>query len=203
MKSFLFDVDGTLLDTQWVFYESLSYALQEHQIQPERTLHGLFGGTLEGTLCKLNIPPDHPVGATWELRFDEMSRKLSFYDGIRETFQTLHEKGAKILIVTSRNHATADPIWKDSVLSPYIDFCVATEDTSRHKPHPDPLLFAMEQQGLDPAKAMYIGDTIHDYTAAKAAGIAFGAAKWNKNAAELPGIALGSPLELLKLLEGE
>ena len=200
MKNFIFDVDGTLLDTHWIFYESLRYALKVHGLTPERELDGLFGGTLKGTLCKLNIPTDHPVGPTWEACFDELSRKSPFYAGIEDTFCRLHGSGARILIVTSRNHATADPIWKDSALSPYITFCVATEDTARHKPYPDPLLYAMEKLGLEAEETMYIGDTIHDHTAAREAGIAFGAAKWNPAAADLPGIALTSPADILKYL---
>lgn len=201
MKNFIFDVDGTLLDTQWIFYESLSYALQKHGIQPERSLQGLFGGTLTGTLCKLNIPADHVVGVTWENRFDEMSRNSPFYDGIEETFRQICGRNGRILIATSRNHATADPIWKDSALSPYIDFCVATEDTARHKPHPDPLLYAMKQRNLDPEETIYIGDTISDYMAARDAGIAFAAAKWNPEAAELPGTVLKTPLDLVKMVD--
>lgn len=199
MKNFIFDVDGTLLDTQWIFYESLSYALQAHGIQPERSLQGLFGGTLTGTLCKLNIPADHAVGVTWEKRFDEMSRNSPFYDGIEETFRQICGRNGRILIATSRNHATADPIWKDSALSPYIDFCVATEDTAKHKPHPDPLLYAMKQRNLDPEDTIYIGDTISDYMAARDAGIAFAAAKWNPEAAQLPGIALKTPQDLVEM----
>ena len=201
MKSFIFDVDGTLLDTQWVFYESLTYALKAHGVEPERSLDGLFGGTLTGTLCKLGLEPDHPLGPTWEKRFDELSQSTSFYPGVEETFRLLHEHGAKILLVTSRNHATADPIWKASVLSPYIDFCVATEDTPRHKPYPDPLLYAIRHENLDPGTTIYVGDTMNDYTAAKETGIAFGAAKWNPNASALPGISLTSPADLLQLME--
>lgn len=200
MNNFIFDVDGTLLDSEKIFYDSLIYALDLHNIHPNAHLQGLFGLTVKETLTKLNLGSNSPVGSTWEMRFDELSQKAPFYEGIQETFQFLHLRNTHIIIVTSRNHSTVDPIWKNSTLSPYIEFCVAAEDTIKHKPHPDPLLFAMSTLKLTPESTIYIGDTINDYTAAKNAGISFAAAAWNKKASSLPGIQLASPAYLLDLL---
>lgn len=200
MNGFIFDVDGTLIDSEGLFYDSLRYALDLHNIHPETGLNGLFGLTVGETLARLNIAPDSGVGAVWEKRFEELSGNAPFYSGILDTFRLLHARNAHIVIVTSRNHSTVDPIWKNSSLSPYIEFCVAAEDTVRHKPHPDPLLLAVNALNLDPASTVYIGDTMNDYSAAIAAGITFVSAAWNGRASYLPGLRLSSPAELLELL---
>lgn len=200
MNSFIFDVDGTLLDSEPIFYDSLNYALELHSIHPQVSLHGLFGLTVKETLAKLNIPTNSTVGAIWEKRFDALSEKAPFYAGIEDTFARLSAQKAHIILVTSRNHATVDPIWKKSALSAYIEFCVAAEDTTKHKPHPEPLLLAISALNLDPKSTIYIGDTVHDYAAAQKAGISFAAAGWNEKASSLPGIQLTSPADLLDLM---
>lgn len=200
MNSFIFDVDGTLLDSEKIFYDSLTYALDLHNIHPSTNLQDLFGLTAGETLAKLNLAANSSVGTTWEMRFDKLSAEAPFYEGIQDTFRLLHVRNARIIIVTSRNHSTVDSIWKHSTLAPYIEFCVTAEDTTKHKPHPEPLLLAMSALNLDPKTTIYIGDTINDYIAAKSAGISFAAAAWNEKASSLPGIRLASPTDLLELL---
>ena len=189
-----------VLDSEKIFYDSLKYSLNQHNFKPDICLQGLFGLTVEETLAHLKIDPNSPIGSTWEKCFDKLCRQASFYDGIQDTFRILHTQNAHISIVTSRNHSTVDPIWKESVLSPYIDFCVAAEDTDKHKPNPAPLLFAITSQNLDPCSTIYIGDTMNDFIAAKKAGISFAAATWNTNASSLPGVVISSPIDLVHLL---
>ena len=66
--------------------------------------------------------------------------------------------------------------------SAYLDHLVevvgALEDTTRHKPEPDPLLEAARRLGIDPASAVYVGDATVDVLAAQAAGMAAVAVTW-------------------------
>jgi len=199
VKNFIFDVDGTLLDTERYFYESLNFALAQAGLPTVTADQKLFGMTVPATLAKLNVPDLHAVEQVWEARFNEISARAAFYDDIPETLQLLHRHGARILIVTSRGHSTVDMLWKDSAISPSIDHCVAAEDTPHHKPHPEPLLLAMAVLNLQPEQTIYIGDTAADQAAATAAGIRFAAAGWNSGAAILPGSRLSAPRELLTL----
>ena len=200
MNSFIFDVDGTLVDSEKLFYDSLMYALDAHCVSSQACFEGLFGLTVDETLARLNLAGNIAIATTWENRFRELSENAPFYCGIQETFEYLYMRNAHIVLVTSRSHSTADPIWKTSTLAPYIEFCVAAEDTDKQKPHPDPLIFAMSTLNLEPESTIYIGDTGDDYTAAQKTGIAFAAAAWNKNASSLPGLYLASPRDLLALL---
>ena len=60
----------------------------------------------------------------------------------------------------------------DSVKT-YFRTAVAYEDTTRHKPHPEPLLLAANRLKIKPSGTVYIGDAASDMEAAKAAGMKF------------------------------
>jgi pyrophosphatase PpaX len=63
-------------------------------------------------------------------------------------------------------------------LGDYFEAVVTTEQTERHKPHPEPLLVACDRLGADPADAAYVGDAPFDVAAAKAAGLGAIAVTW-------------------------
>jgi len=78
------------------------------------------------------------------------------------------------------------------------------DDTSRHKPHPEPLLVALERLQLAPQQAIYVGDSRHDMQAGRSAGMRTVAALWGpvpRSALELenPDVLACSPEELLKI----
>src|SRR4029079_98204 len=59
-----------------------------------------------------------------------------------------------------------------------FEVLVAKEDTTLHKPEPEPLLLALDQLGADPADTVYVGDSPFDLRAAHAAGTTAAAAMW-------------------------
>ena len=83
---------------------------------------------------------------------------------------------------------------------------VGAEDTTRHKPHPEPLLHALERLGAGPAEAAYVGDSPFDVASAKAAGCFAVAVTWGgihdeaRLAAEEPDAIVHDPEELLAVL---
>ena len=83
---------------------------------------------------------------------------------------------------------------------------VGAEDTTRHKPSPEPLLFALERLGAEPSAAAYVGDSPFDVAAAKAAGCFAIAVTWGgihdeaRLAAEEPDAIVHDPEELLGVL---
>ena len=65
-------------------------------------------------------------------------------------------------------------------LADLFDVAIATDDTERHKPHPDPILLALERLHASPAEAAYVGDSPFDVQAAKAAGVFAVAVTWGR-----------------------
>ena len=199
LKMILLDIDGTMMDTEEIFYRSLQQTLDAFSISsvPDGSL---FGMSVDQVLSKLDVPSPQKVKAYWETVFAEACRHHDFYPGIAEMAKAAYDRGLILYILSSRSHCTADPICEDSVIAPYISGCIAAEDTIRHKPDPEPVLKALAITGLQPDQVIYIGDTIQDYQAAHAAGIPFGLAGWNGRTAGVDcDYLFGRPEEILGL----
>ena len=78
------------------------------------------------------------------------------------------------------------------------------EDTTLHKPNPEPLLLCLKRLGVAPEHAIYIGDMPSDCLAAKRSGMDFALARWGSDQMlEQADFVLESPKDLPKLLEME
>jgi pyrophosphatase PpaX len=92
-------------------------------------------------------------------------------------------------------------------LGEFLSVLVFHDDTPRHKPDPEPLLVAASKAGIDPARAAYVGDSIHDMAAGRAAGMKTIAALWGPSERE-DLVQAGAdrlaekPLDLIDLLPG-
>jgi HAD superfamily hydrolase (TIGR01549 family) len=99
---------------------------------------------------------------------------------MEDVLESLYEQGRRLGIVTAKRHRTVQLAFEYLPLARYFDTIVAGDDTTRHKPHPDPLLLALEQLAATPGDAAYVGDSPYDMQAAKAAGVFAIGVTWGK-----------------------
>ena len=93
----------------------------------------------------------------------------------------LRRRGATLGIVTAKRLATVRLAFEViDGLEHFFDTVVGSDETGRHKPHPDPILLALERLGADAAAAAYVGDSPFDVQAAKAAGVHAVAVTWGR-----------------------
>jgi phosphoglycolate phosphatase len=97
--------------------------------------------------------------------------KAEPYAGAAECLRALHEAGLRIAVVTNKQERFATGLLKALALSDWVDTIVGGDSCPRRKPDPAPLLFACEQLGAPPARALMIGDSTNDVQAARGAGI--------------------------------
>jgi pyrophosphatase PpaX len=101
------------------------------------------------------------------------------YRGVTEAVARLAADGRTLGIVTSKMRASAQRGMLHVGLEPqWFQAVVGLEDTARHKPDPAPLLLALEQLGVAPEQAIYVGDSPHDAACAQAAGATAMAVRW-------------------------
>jgi pyrophosphatase PpaX len=118
----------------------------------------------------------------------------------------LRAEGRRLAIVTAKRRKTVDLAFAVLPLERYFDAVVTSESTARHKPHPDPVLVALELLGSRPEEAAFVGDSPYDVGAAKAAGVFAVAVSWGRIHPEERLLAAGadivvhSPEELLDVL---
>src|SRR5262245_52954007 len=90
----------------------------------------------------------------------------------------LREEGRRLGIVTAKRRATVDLAFARCAIERYFDVVVSADDTTPHKPSPDPILKAVELLGARPGETAYIGDSPFDIRAAQAAGVFAIAIDW-------------------------
>lgn len=193
-RTVLFDLDGTLIDSVDLIVRSY-----EHTVRA----HGLPSPGRDEWIRWLGTPLKHQFGLLVgegedrDGRVDELIRTyrawnhanhdalVKPYPAVREALEGLRAQGRTLGVVTSKMRASAlrglahvglDPAW--------FSCFVSLEDTERHKPHPDPLLHALRQLRVEPADAVYVGDSPHDAACAQAAGADAVAVRWGPFAPE-------------------
>ena len=105
-------------------------------------------------------------------------RLLESYVGIDDALGTLHGAGVQLAVVTSKTHALARRGLKGCGLDGYFGVLIGADDVSQHKPHPAPVLAALDRLSAVRADTVFIGDSPHDIEAGRAAGIRTAAALW-------------------------
>jgi pyrophosphatase PpaX len=124
--------------------------------------------------------------------------------GILDVLPVLRAEGRRLGIVTAKRRLTVQLAF-DTLpeLEQYFDVVVGAEDTERHKPHPEPILVALERVGAAARETAYVGDSPFDVQAANAAGVAAVAVTWGgfhsreRLAQEEPDAIVATPEELL------
>jgi pyrophosphatase PpaX len=106
--------------------------------------------------------------------------ELAAFAGIEDVLKRLRAEGRKLGIVTAKRRATVDLAFGVLPLERYFDAVVTSEATERHKPHPEPVVAALELLGARPEEAAFVGDSPYDVGAGKAAGVFTVAVSWGK-----------------------
>jgi pyrophosphatase PpaX len=179
----LFDLDGTLIDSGEIILSSFRHATNTvlgRQI-PDEVLAAAVGGS--------NIYDQ--MRAFDEERVDELVRvyrehneplhdDLVAFEGIERVLDRFKTEGRQLGIVTAKRRKTVELAFAILPLEPYFDTVVTSEQTEYHKPHPEPVLTALDRLGSRPEEAAFVGDSPFDMGAGKAAGVFTVAVSWGK-----------------------
>lgn len=179
-KAILWDVDGTLVDSQCAVIGSLADALAEMGYpppSPELCELAMRGTSLE--VLRAIGHPDLQAGlACWNRHWLSDAHRSERFPGAAEAVAALHAAGVRQALVTSRTALECDGDRALSPIAPLLDARVCVEDTRRHKPDPEPIRCALDRLGVAPRDALYVGDSPTDAASARAAGVDFALAQW-------------------------
>lgn len=209
MKTYLFDLDGTLLDSIELILKSFHHTARVHG-RPERSdAHWLAGiGTPLRVQLSEMASSDEELDALLETyreynleHHDAMAKP---YPGIIEVVRTLHRKEAKLALVTSKLSRGATRGLRLLGLEAEFLVRVCADDVVQGKPHPEPVLKALSALDALPSDAIFIGDSDHDIQAGRRAGVETAAVSWGPFAREAleaagPSHWIERPEELLRL----
>ena len=177
-KTYIFDLDGTLLSTLNDLASSTNYALRWAGM-PERTIEEvrMFVGNGVKLLMERAIPEgvNNPKFEETYAKFREhyMEHNLDTtrpYDGVPELLHELKRRGKHLAIVSNKFYAATQDLAKH-FFPDTIEVAIGERENIRKKPAPDTVLEALRQLNVSKEDAVYIGDSDVDIMTAKNSGL--------------------------------
>lgn len=171
----LFDLDGTLIDTNKLIIESFHYALdQMYQESADiEAITSSFGKPLNEAfrpMAKSEQDIDELIRLFRVYNFARHDDYVEIFPGVEEVIVRLKEKKFKTGIVTSKLNKMAKRGLNLFGLEKYIDVCIGADDTSIHKPDPFPVLECLRRLDSKGQNSFMVGDSPYDITAGKLSG---------------------------------
>lgn len=203
-KAFIYDLDGTVLNTLNMNMYPLMKIIKEETGEDWTFEQVLKFAPYPGmkVMEELNIKDKEKTYARWVQYVNEYEEGATLYEGFNEVFKTLNNQKIKQAIVSAKTLKQYQIDVVSKGIDQYMETAVLADDTTKHKPDPEPLLECIKRLNILPEEAIYIGDALSDQQASMNAGIDFGYAKWGSVIDDLPhcDYVFEHPLDILKLI---
>lgn len=209
MKTYLFDLDGTLLDSIDLILQSFHHTARVHARPARSDAYWLTGvGTpLRVQLSKMASSEEElavMLDTYRDYNLEHHDAMAKPYPGIIEVVKKLHRDDAKLALVTSKLSHGANRGLQLLGLEDEFPIRICADDVIQGKPHPEPVFKALAALGASPAEAVFIGDSDHDIEAGRRAGVETAAVSWGPFARETlqaagPNHWIETPEQLLDL----
>lgn len=176
---YLFDLDGTLVDTAPDINAALNHALTRHGGRPvdeALTRHWVGHGSralVTEAIASQNLSGGliEPLIAAFLDYYAANIANLSVpYPAVIRSLEALKSRGARLAVVTNKLTQLSTPLLDSLNLSGWFDLIVCGDTTAAPKPAPEPALHACSVLGLAPEEALFVGDSDTDVQCARAAG---------------------------------
>lgn len=177
---YLFDLDGTLVDTAPDIRAALNHALASVELAPvddALTRHWVGHGArvlIEQALAYHDAEAD--VEALFERFLHHYERNIAEhstpYPEVVTSLEALRDRGARLAVVTNKNTRLTGALLDALGWNAIFDTVVCGDTAARPKPAADPALHACAVLGLAPGEVLFVGDSETDVACARAAGCA-------------------------------
>lgn len=204
MDTILFDLDGTLHDSEKLYIQACCNcleAMRKSQLTDEEKNY-LIGKPITRIIDEWFSGQKIEVLESFFRHYEMVNNQVREYNGIYEVLTELKGRGTTLGIVSSKYKKYVVQELHKTKLYPFFHVIVGLDDCKEHKPHPEPLLKAVRELQVDLKNCIYIGDQPTDILAAKAAGIKGFGALWGEGEKEklesaLPTGLLQKPKDIL------
>ena len=208
ITTILFDLDGTLIDTNELIIASFLHTLNHYY--PEKytkeDVLPFMGPTLKETFSSIDLERvDEETERYRSYNLKNHDLLVKEFEGVYETVKTLKEKGYKLAIVSTKMSGTIRKGLKLTNLDSFFDIVVAVDDVQNAKPHPEPIEKALKLLESTSQETIMVGDNYHDILGAKNAGTLSAGVAWSaKGRAYIeeyePDFILDNMRDLLKIV---
>ncbi|TCP24885.1 pyrophosphatase PpaX [Scopulibacillus darangshiensis] len=182
IKTLLFDLDGTLINTNELIIASFTHTL-EHYYPGRFTRQDIIafiGEPLEESFSRIDEERTDDMVAMYREHNHRMHDSLvTEFPHVYETLGILAEQGFKLGIVTTKRRKTVLMGLKLAKLEEFFDVVVTIDDVDNAKPHPEPVLRAMKALNADVTSTVMIGDSPYDIQSGKNANVLTVGVAWS------------------------
>lgn len=191
MKRFsciIFDIDGTLTQTNELIYGAFNHVAEKyiHKTFTPKEIVAMFGPPEEIAIERMvgKEHYDEAIKNFYEYYETHHPRLADTYTGIRELLEKLKASGIILAVFTGKGKETTRITLKEFGLKQYFDLVVTGSDVVNHKPSADGIRKVLKAFSLQPEEALMVGDAVGDVLAAREAGVEIASALWDSYAKE-------------------
>ncbi|MDF0728284.1 pyrophosphatase PpaX [Cytobacillus sp. S13-E01] len=181
INTLLFDLDGTLIDTNELIISSFLHTFETYypgQYKREDVLK-YMGPTLTETFESVDRTRSQEMIDTYRAyNIGNHDLLVTEFEGVFETIKALYEKGYKLGIVTTKMRNVVDMGLKLTKLDQFFEVVVALDDVQHAKPDPEPVNLALIKLNAKADEAIMVGDNFHDILSGKNAGTKTAGVAW-------------------------
>lgn len=181
VETILFDLDGTLIDTNELIIASFTHTVEKYGDRPytREEILDFIGPPLIDSLKKVNAEKVEDMMTTYrEHNYANHEKYVEAYPTVVETIKTLKNAGFQLGIVTTKLSDTAKLGLKITGMDQLFDVLIGLDDVENAKPHPEPILKAIDELHANPMTTMMVGDNYHDIEAGHNAGVQTAGVAW-------------------------
>lgn len=168
----LFDVDGTLVDTNYLHVVAWSQALRAngHHV-PMSTLHRTVGQGADRFVESVLGHADEAVSDAHSDFYGPHLHDLVAFDGAADLLRMTKKAGLRVVLATSASAEEVEHLRRAIDADDVVDEVTCKEDVDSSKPDPDIVHTALDKAGLSAERAVFVGDTVWDVEAARRANV--------------------------------
>lgn len=201
----VFDLDGVLVDSIAVMERAFCLAFAEcggRGAPPFTEFVRRSGGHLPAILAAMSLPAGMVEPFVRESR--RLISEIHPFTGIFSVLDELSRRGVRLAVATGKTNSRASEVLRHTGLAAYFSVVVGSDDVATPKPAPDMVLRALADLAVEPADALFVGDSVADLRCGAAAGTDVAAALWGHGdpdalRAERPDHVVDLPTGLLAL----
>lgn len=179
-KAVMFDIDACLIDSAPNLILTLERAVADtggghHPPEYLRKMLGLPSSALDDLFT---LPDWELTLRTWSKYYAPLAGENKPFEGIHTLLSAIQNAGLPLGVATSQGRDLFEDHFHKYGLAHYFDLAVCADDVANPKPAADPLLYAADHFGIQPAEILFLGDAPYDMQCAAAAGAKGALAVW-------------------------